>query len=153
MCVAAAGLPAFSIGIQIAETRMIRSRQQAHAALQQLRLSGISVCLDDFGTGYSSLSILANLPVDGVKIDRSFIAQLTANSRTLDLIGGTIRLANKLGLHITAEGIEEQIQLELLRKMDCDLFQGYLIAPPIDPQDATALLAGQTTTRHLVPTH
>jgi diguanylate cyclase (GGDEF)-like protein len=153
MCVAAAGLPASSIGIEITETRIIRSRQQAHAALQQLRLSGLSVSLDDFGTGYSSLSILANLPVDGVKIDRSFIAQLTTNSRTLDLIGETIRLTHKLGLQITAEGIEEQIQLELLRKMDCDLFQGYLIAPPIDPKDATAFLAGQTTTRQFVSIH
>jgi len=150
---AAAGLSGSAIGLEITETTMIRSREKAHAAVQQLRLSGVSVILDDFGTGYSSLSILANLPVDGVKIDRSFTAQLTVNSRTLDIIGETVHLAHKLGLGITAEGIEEQTQLDLLRKMGCDLFQGYLIAPPITSEDASELLAGQILTKSPVPAH
>jgi diguanylate cyclase (GGDEF)-like protein len=141
-CLAAFGLPGSSIVIEITETAMIRSRDQANDAIRQLRLSGVGVSLDDFGTGYSSLSILASLPVDCVKIDPSFTAQLASNSRTVDLVGETVRLAHKLGLSITGEGVEEQIQLKILQELGCDLFQGYLIAPPISTEDATELLAG-----------
>ncbi len=141
---AASGLRGSSFIMEITETAMIRSREQADAAIQELRLAGIGVALDDFGTGYSSLSILANLPVDCIKIDRSFTAQLTRSSRTLDLVSETVRLAHKLGLRITAEGVEEQTQLDILREMGCDFVQGYLIARPLRPEDATELLAGQS---------
>jgi EAL domain-containing protein (putative c-di-GMP-specific phosphodiesterase class I) len=137
--------------IEITESKMIRSREQAHSAVKRLRLAGLGVSLDDFGTGYSSLSILANLPVNWVKIDRSFTAQLAVNPKILDLVSETIHLAHKLGLGITAEGIEEQGQLDLLRGLGCDNFQGYLIAPPINPEDATELLAGQTLAKSLIP--
>ena len=141
-CLAASGLRDSSFVMELTETMMIRSREQAYATIQQLRLAGVGVSLDDFGTGYSSLSILANLPVDCVKIDRSFTAQLMESSRTRDLVSETVRLAHKLGLRIAAEGIEEQVQLQILREMGCDLFQGYLIAPPISAEDATELLTG-----------
>jgi diguanylate cyclase (GGDEF)-like protein len=149
--IAAAGLSASAMEIEITESKMIRSREQAHSAVKRLRLAGLGVSLDDFGTGYSSLSILANLPVNWVKIDRSFTAQLAVNPKILDLVSETIHLAHKLGLGITAEGIEEQGQLDLLRGLGCDNFQGYLIAPPINPEDATELLVGQTLAKSLIP--
>ena len=96
----------------------------------ELRATGVKIALDDFGTGYSSLAIIDRLPIDEVKLDRSFTQALTTSSRTGALVGATIALAHQLGLAVVAEGVEEQDQLNLLSELGCDRVQGYLVGRP-----------------------
>jgi EAL domain-containing protein (putative c-di-GMP-specific phosphodiesterase class I)/GGDEF domain-containing protein len=108
--------------------------------LMQLRALGIRISIDDFGTGYSSLSYLRQFPVDTLKIDRSFVSNITTSHENAAIVGTVTSMAKQLGLHVVAEGIEREDQAALLRAMDCHAGQGYLFARPLDPDAATEVL-------------
>ena len=109
------GLAAHRLEIEITESAFLRNVDHVHTALKDLKDLGVSISLDDFGTGYSSLSYLHKFPFDKVKIDRSFVANLTCDSRSLTLLTGAARLSADLGLRVTVEGIETEEQLSLVR--------------------------------------
>ncbi len=125
------GLPSDRLRLEITEGIVMADPDRAIALLQRIRALGIGVSLDDFGTDNSSLSYLNRLPVDELKIDRSFIADLTTNPRTHAIVASILALAHTLGLRSTAEGIEERESLELLSTMNCDAVQGFYIARPM----------------------
>ncbi len=99
--------------------------------LQAVRDLGISIAIDDFGTGFSSLSYLAKLPVDVLKIDRSFVIEMTAGSEGLALVSTIISLAHALKLKVVAEGVETEEQSHLLSLLSCDEIQGFLFSKPV----------------------
>jgi diguanylate cyclase (GGDEF)-like protein len=109
-------------------------------ALMQLRALGIRISIDDFGTGYSSLSYLRQLPVDTLKVDRSFVLGMRTHDESAAIIGTVTRMAQQLGLHVIAEGIEREEQVGLLRSLGCESGQGYLFARPLDVDAATEIL-------------
>jgi EAL domain-containing protein (putative c-di-GMP-specific phosphodiesterase class I) len=108
--------------------------------MQLLRIAGVRFSLDDFGTGYSSLSHLSRLPLDELKIDRSFITRAHERRDDVTIIMSTIELAHTLGLKVVAEGVETQAAWNLLRRLGCDLAQGYLISRPLSPADTVSFL-------------
>jgi EAL domain-containing protein (putative c-di-GMP-specific phosphodiesterase class I) len=114
--------------------------QSAVAALKRLKASGVKLAIDDFGTGYSSLSYLRRLPVDYLKIDRSFVERLGEDPRDTGIVSGTITLAHTLGMEAIAEGVENAVQLEWLREMGCDLAQGNYFSKPLAALDAKRYL-------------
>jgi EAL domain-containing protein (putative c-di-GMP-specific phosphodiesterase class I) len=129
--------PAF-LELELTESVLIEDREKAIATLQRLKDLGVQIAVDDFGTGYSRLSYLAGLPVDCLKIDRSFVVQTTAGGRDAAIAQAIISLAHALGLRVLAEGVETAGQLDFLREHSCDECQGFLFARP---RPAEALLA------------
>ena len=105
----------------------------------QLKSNGFSFSIDDFGTGYSSLSYLRKVPLDEIKIDRSFIEELTVNASDQSMIEMILNLSKVFGLKVVAEGIETKEQEEILIQGDCDLLQGYLLSKPVSQQEFEAL--------------
>jgi diguanylate cyclase (GGDEF)-like protein len=126
------GLDPGSLLLEITEYAVMEDAQAAIGALEKLKGSGIKLAIDDFGTGYSSLSYLRRLPVDYLKIDRSFIEKLGEDPKDAEIVSGTIALAHTLGLGAIAEGVETATQLERLREMGCDMAQGNYFAEPLD---------------------
>jgi len=116
---------------------LIEDREMAIAILQRLKGLGVQIAVDDFGTGYSSLSYLSGLPVDCLKIDRSFVVQTSLGGRDAAIAQAIVSLAHALGLRVLAEGVETVEQLDFLRAHQCDEGQGYLFARP---RPAPALL-------------
>lgn len=129
------GIPASLIQVEITEGAAINDLPRAIGQLRELREMGISIALDDYGTGYSSLSMLRDLPLNIVKIDKTFIDGIDASPTAAALVGGVIDTAHALGLEVTAEGIERPCQLQILRDLGCDTVQGYLISRPVSPDD------------------
>jgi diguanylate cyclase (GGDEF)-like protein len=125
--------------IEITESAVLQDVEGATERLQTLRAMGVRVSVDDFGTGYSSLSYLQRLPIDELKIDRSFVQRLD-NGATGAIVGSIVGLAHAIGLAVVAEGIETEDQLGLLRTMACDLGQGFLLARPQPSHEAELLL-------------
>jgi EAL domain-containing protein (putative c-di-GMP-specific phosphodiesterase class I) len=107
-----------------------------------LRATGVQAAIDDFGTCYSSLAYLADLPVNTLKIDRSFVSSLLAGERRAAIVKATVDLAHALGLKVVAEGIEDAPTWTALRELGCDSAQGYFIAEPMPAQDLDAWLDG-----------
>jgi len=120
-----------SIGIEITEGLILESTLSTNSILKELRESGAQILIDDFGTGYSSLSYLKKIDADYLKIDRSFVQNLTVDSEDMALCEAIIVMAHKLGLKVIAEGIETNEQKSILHKMGCDLGQGYLFSKPL----------------------
>jgi EAL domain-containing protein (putative c-di-GMP-specific phosphodiesterase class I) len=135
------GLDPRHLKLEITESAVIDNPGSAGAMLQQLKELGIQVQMDDFGTGYSSLSSLHSLPLDALKVDRSFVSRMTENPATTQLVRTIALLARGLGLAVIAEGVETQAQLDEVRAMGCDFAQGFLLAPPLEPEAMRALLA------------
>ncbi len=123
-----------NLKLEITESTLMENTSAVTKVLEQLKERDIKLCLDDFGTGYSSLSYLRYLPVDTVKIDRSFIGP-EINNTNYDIIKAIINLAHSLGLDVIAEGIETEAQLEILRRLGCEYGQGYLFAYPLNSKD------------------
>jgi diguanylate cyclase len=124
-------IPASGVSLEITETSVIRDVNLVSAGLQRVRAAGVTVALDDFGTGHSSLSLLQVLPIDAVKIDRSFISDLATDSRDRALVKSVIALASELGLTVTGEGVETIEQADILRDMGCNSAQGFWYAPAL----------------------
>jgi diguanylate cyclase (GGDEF)-like protein/excisionase family DNA binding protein len=137
------GLPAHLLEIEITESVLMDQTEAGTRALRALRELGVKLVLDDFGTGYSSLSYLKHLPLDTIKIDRSFVQGLESEDSNLPIVQAVISLAHGLGIGVVAEGIETAGQLARLRSLDCDRGQGFFYARPVPPADlAPMLLAG-----------
>lgn len=134
------GLPPRFLEVEITESLLMRNVDEAVDILTQLRDRGISVAIDDFGTGYSSLAYLTKFPVDILKIDGSFIFKILEDEGSLTIVSAIIAMAQKLGLKVIAEGVEEPAQLHVLRELGCDVVQGYLLSRPAPPEDLHALL-------------
>lgn len=116
--------------LEVTESCFIDDIEEAIATLHQLRGLGLSLSLDDFGTGYSSLSLLQRLPVQKLKIDRSFVRDLVSDERDKNIVQGLNMMAHKLNLTVVAEGIESPEQLHILQAMGCDLGQGFYFSKP-----------------------
>lgn len=126
------GLAADRLHLEVTEHSLIEEMTTVRGVLEELRRLGIHIAIDDFGTGFSSLSYLDSLPVDIVKIDRSFVRDITEDERRLKLLKGVVRLSRELDLKIVVEGVETEAQLALLAKHRCaDLVQGYVFSPPV----------------------
>ncbi|MCA1847569.1 MAG: EAL domain-containing protein, partial [Actinobacteria bacterium] len=134
------GLDPGSLVLEITEDAVMEDAQSAIGALKRLEGLGIKLTIDDFGTGYSSLSYLRTLPVDYLKIDRSFVERLGEDLRNAEIVSGTITLAHTLGLEVIAEGVENAVQLERLREMGCDLAQGNHFSRPLAAADTKRYL-------------
>jgi diguanylate cyclase (GGDEF)-like protein/PAS domain S-box-containing protein len=121
--------------LEITETMLMEHVEEAISILRRIRELGIRIAMDDFGTGYSSLSVLQRLPLDTLKIDRSFVSAIdddVNNARAIAIIGAIIAIAKELNLSVVAEGVESTTQLAFLRTLNCDTYQGYLYSKPID---------------------
>lgn len=134
--VARNGLASGNLKLEFTESAMMEDPEATPATLEELRQQGATICLDDFGTGYSSLSYLHDLPVDVLKIDRSFVERLTSSERGRDFIQAIVDLGHRLGLTIVAEGIEEEDQEATLREMGCQLGQGFRYSRPVTAEEA-----------------
>ncbi|MEH1818149.1 MAG: EAL domain-containing protein [Nostoc sp.] len=134
------GLDAGTLALDITESVIVENGDQATAVILQLREMGIELSIDDFGTGYSSLGRLYNFPISMLKIDRSFISPMSANSKNLEIVEIIITLAHKLGVDVLAEGVETKEQLALLRKLNCEYGQGHFFSLPLNNLAAEALI-------------
>jgi predicted signal transduction protein with EAL and GGDEF domain len=128
------------IVIEITESVLMESMDSAIEKLKELKDNNIRIALDDFGCGYSSLTYLKMLPINIVKIDRSFIADIQSEEDSKNITNIIILLARQLGLNVIAEGVETKHQLNYLKKHDCDMFQGYLISKPIPGEEFINLI-------------
>ena len=127
--------------VELRETAVIGDEIRASTLLGRLRKTGVKVWLDDFGTGFSGLSHLRRVPVDGVKIDRSFIADMLRDPDDLALTTAIIAMAHSLGITVVAEGVEKEGQFNLLRERGCDLAQGYWLGYPVTATEFAQLVA------------
>ncbi|MEZ5541100.1 MAG: EAL domain-containing protein [Pseudomonadota bacterium] len=127
--------------LELTETSILNDPELAIDTLSQLQAMGLQTSLDDFGTGYSSLNYLMRLPLDKLKIDRSFIQNLDKDERGKSIVSAIIAMAHSLDLEVIAEGIEESSHLELLRRMGCDIVQGYHIARPMPAVEFEKMIA------------
>lgn len=134
------GLAAEYLEIELTESAVMDSPEEAAVALHLLKALGLNIAIDDFGTGYSSLAYLNRFPVDLLKIDRSFINRLESDPAAVTIASSVIALAHRMGLRVVAEGVESQAQLELLRKQACDEIQGYYFSQPLPPAAFAELL-------------
>jgi diguanylate cyclase (GGDEF)-like protein len=135
-----AGVDPSQLDVEITETAVGRRGASVCGPLEQLRELGVSIALDDFGTGYSSLSLLRELPIDTVKIDRSFVVRMEQEADDAALLGTILSIACVLRLRVVVEGVETEGQLALLEEMGCDQVQGYLIGAPVRAEDLPHLL-------------
>lgn len=135
----ATGLAPSRLHLELTETAILRDEAQATAAFTRLRALGVGVWLDDFGTGFSGLSHLRRVPVDGVKIDRSFVTDLLRDPNDLALTTGVIAMAHSLGVTVVAEGIENEGQYAILRERGCPLGQGFHLSRPLPREEIVRL--------------
>ncbi|QUX94196.1 hypothetical protein C0J08_01725 [Marinomonas sp. CT5] len=125
------GIPESMIRLEITESVFMKNYQEAISTLTDLREHGITISLDDFGTGFSSLNSLWKLPIDEVKIDKSFISNMSKDDSLFTMVESVISLCKKLNLEVVAEGIEHSIEFNILKGLDCDIYQGYLFSKPL----------------------
>ena len=131
------------ITFEITETMAIRDVQKSAAVLGELRDMGLQIAMDDFGTGYSSLNALRTLPVDYLKLDRSFVQDLPESAEAFAMVRAVHAMSNALGLPLVAEGVETQEQLAMLRELGCDSYQGYLRSRPVPAHEVEELFLGK----------
>jgi EAL domain-containing protein (putative c-di-GMP-specific phosphodiesterase class I) len=130
------GLPPRLLELEITESTAMQHTDVTLSTLGKLKQLGVSIAIDDFGTGYSSLSYLKRFPVDKLKIDKSFVAELAHGNDQKAIVAAIIGLAHTLGLRVCAEGVETEAQLEFLQNCGCDFIQGYLCGRPVDADTA-----------------
>ncbi len=135
------GFPPDLLELELTESAIMDNVPAAVGKLERLRSRGVQVALDDFGTGYSSLSYLRWIPVDALKIDRSFLTEIATSAGALTLVQTIVSLAHNMGLRVVAEGVEDEKQLELLRGIGCDMAQGYLLATALPEGEVELWLA------------
>jgi diguanylate cyclase (GGDEF)-like protein/PAS domain S-box-containing protein len=129
---AQSGLSPESLALEMTESSIMGNAEQTLATLDRLKAMNVRLEIDDFGTGYSSLSYLQRLPFDTLKIDRSFIRELSAGNGSRDIVRAILQLAHSLRLKVIAEGVETEEQLSSLRQLGCDYIQGFLLSKPVD---------------------
>jgi len=141
--IADVGVDPTLLEFEVTETALMADVQHAQRMLHNLRDLGTHIAIDDFGTGYSSLSHLKHFVIDKLKIDKSFIDDVTRDKRDAAVVGATIAMAKLLDASVVAEGVETQAQLDFLRKRQCDTAQGYLLSKPVSVEEASKLLLTQ----------
>jgi diguanylate cyclase (GGDEF)-like protein len=137
------GVEAGSMMLEITESVVMEHAESAAAALTQLKTVGVQLSIDDFGTGYSSLSCLHSYPIDSLKIDRSFVGKMGMDTKNMEIVRTIVALAENLGMHVTAEGIETAEQLAQLRGLQCECGQGYLFSKPLEADAIEQLLSSK----------
>jgi diguanylate cyclase (GGDEF)-like protein len=146
---AAAGLPSDRLMLEIPESQLLHGNEQVWRDLAALRELGVRVAVDDFGTGYSSLSYLRQVPIDVLKIDKSFVDTVSDSTEQRDMVDAIVRLSHGLGLAAVAEGVERPADRDALSAIDCRFGQGYLFSGPLTDRDAVRWLRGeQVATRY-----
>jgi EAL domain-containing protein (putative c-di-GMP-specific phosphodiesterase class I) len=133
-----------SLELEITETLVMEDIKAAGEALRLINNMGVNIAVDDFGTGYSSLHYLAKLPVDTLKIDRSFVVTMTTDPDSMAIVSTIISLAHTLGMKVVAEGVDAEEQTKYLKMMKCDEMQGYLFSRPLAAPQLIELLRQQT---------
>lgn len=123
------------IKFEVTESQIMQSKKENIKRLNRIKELGIEIILDDFGTGYSSLNYLTFLPVDEIKIDKSFIDLMLKNYKVYSIVDAIAYLSKKLGYKVTAEGVENKLQFDLLKKMFCDKIQGYYVSKPLSEEE------------------
>lgn len=140
---AAFRLPADTLELEVTETVLLDDRSdKITKTLQALGHDGVAIALDDFGTGYASLSHLQKLPVQSIKIDKSFVGDMTENRESAAIVNLCIELAQSFGIGVVAEGVETEAQAQMLKNWHCDVAQGYLFGKPVEAELVPSLLAG-----------
>ena len=142
------GLEPGALMLELTESVLLRRDERVHADLMELKAIGVRLAIDDFGTGYSSLSYLRELPIDVLKVDKSFVDGIAVSGQRLALAEGIVQLARTLRLEVIAEGIESEVQRDLLTSMGCQFGQGYVLAMPMPASEAETLARIES---HLVP--
>ena len=135
-----AGLPGACLELEITESLLMADDEAAARAVRAVRELGVHVAIDDFGTGYSSLAYLKHFPIEALKIDRSFVADLGRDSNDAAICAAIIAMGRQLGLKIVAEGVETQEQLQFLATHGCTLAQGFYIAKPVEAHEMEKML-------------
>ena len=141
------GLDPSCLELEITESTILEHTDAVIGTLGALREMGISIAIDDFGTGHSSLSALQRLPVDVVKIDRSFVRDVITDANDASIVAAVIDMGQKMGLKVIAEGVETEEQMKLLQSMKCDFMQGYYFSKPLPPAEFEALLTREIAAR------
>jgi EAL domain-containing protein (putative c-di-GMP-specific phosphodiesterase class I) len=139
---AATGLPPHDLIVELTETELMDDPSLAREVFTALGDLGVSTAIDDFGTGYSSLTYLRDLPLQEVKIDRSFVSGMHRRSEEFTIVRSMIDLGHNLGLKVVAEGVEHADDMALLRRLGCDLAQGFHLARPLPLPELLAWLDG-----------
>jgi EAL domain-containing protein (putative c-di-GMP-specific phosphodiesterase class I) len=134
------GLPPQLLELEITEGMVMRDTARTLQLLQEIKKLGVSLAIDDFGTGYSSLAQLRRFPIDTLKVDRSFIREITNNDEDKAITEAIITMGKTLSLTVVAEGVETPEQMALLRAKACDQMQGYHFSKPVSPQQFADLL-------------
>ncbi len=134
------GLPTSMLDLEVTETTLMAQDQSAVQMLSKLQSKGIHVCLDDFGTGYSSLNCIQNLPIDVLKVDRSFICRIESDEEQIKIVETILHLGKNLGIEVIAEGVETDDQLTSLKAIKCEHYQGFLYSKPIAEEEVESLI-------------
>ncbi|MCA1768214.1 MAG: EAL domain-containing protein, partial [Idiomarina sp.] len=129
--------------LEITENVAMSDLHNGMSVIQRLREMGFGISIDDFGTGHSSLAYLRSLPINKIKIDRSFVSELQQNNNDVTILKAMIRLSHGLGKRVIAEGIETEEQQDMLQKLGCDMMQGYFYSPPMRLQFAEQFIERQ----------
>jgi EAL domain-containing protein (putative c-di-GMP-specific phosphodiesterase class I) len=137
---AATRLDPRALKLEITESIVMENVETVNETLEKIRALGVEVSMDDFGTGYSSLSYLHRLPIDTLKIDRSFVTRMNEQNENKEIVRTIILLAQNLNKHVIAEGVETREQVELLRELHCHSAQGYLFSPPLAAEKADKMI-------------
>jgi len=147
---AESGIEPSSLTLEITETTLMGNVPDALEQLREIKALGVRIAIDDFGTGYASLSNLQRMPVDILKIDKSFVAALNQGGQSRELLEAILGVGQALSLAVVAEGIEQQSQMTMLEEMGCGMAQGFLIAKPSPPGLIEGLLGPRAAPRAVV---
>ena len=139
------GLAHDGLELEVTESMLMNDPRATAAALRKLKDTGLHISIDDFGTGYSSLSYLKQFPIDALKIDQSFVRDVTSNPDDAAIATAIILMGHSLKLTVVAEGVETESQLAFLRVLQCNEIQGFLISQPLPPEQAVELFAEPKT--------
>jgi EAL domain-containing protein (putative c-di-GMP-specific phosphodiesterase class I) len=145
------GLDPEYLELELTESVLMKHAESTSSILKQLRAKGVRLAVDDFGTGYSSLSYLRKFPIDSLKIDQSFVRQITSSPEETSLVTAVISMGRSLKLRVIAEGVETQEELEFLQAHNCDEAQGYYFSRPVAPAQFAKLLADDTLPAAFAP--
>ena len=133
-----------SLAIEITEGMLLKNAETNVKVLQDLKAMGIRLSMDDFGTGYSSLSYLNSFPLDELKIDRSFMAEIKESGDRSAIVSAIIAMAHSMELQVVAEGVENEHQLQFLKTHGCDEYQGFMVSKPVSPEEFAERFLGAT---------
>jgi EAL domain-containing protein (putative c-di-GMP-specific phosphodiesterase class I) len=131
------------IELELTESHLLADLDRARSVLDSIRAMGVTVAVDDFGTGFSSMSYLRNLPVDVIKVDRTFVSQAGADGFDSTVVTAMVNFGRVLDIDVVAEGVETEEQLDYVRSRGCNRAQGYLLARPLPVGQAEAVIFGQ----------